>query len=95
MMSHMLHEVFGFVGLAQFQHCAASFLLSCKGTFDSSCIQSLDTITILTYGAATKEQQYESRTQLRHKKCSAALNIYLRECERKGDIDVLERIILM
>jgi hypothetical protein len=81
-----------FVGLAHFQHCAAS-LLSCTGTFDSSCVHSLAAISVLTYGVKTTEQQCGSRIELRHKR-NAPYNIYLRKLERI-DVDVFERIIFM
>ena len=62
-----------FVGLAHFQYCAAFFLLSCSGTFDSSCLQMLATLTILTFGVKTTEQQYGSRRELRHKQMQCGI----------------------
>jgi hypothetical protein len=80
-------------GTYQFQHCAATFLLSRTWIFDSSCIQSLATLTILTYGVKTTEQLYGSRRELRHKQMQCSIK-HLSQRERK-DVDVFERIILM
>jgi len=62
-----------FVGLTQFQHCTALFLLSCTGIFDSFCIQSLATKSVLTYGVKTTEQLYGSRRELRHKQMKSGM----------------------
>jgi len=54
-----------FVGLSNFEQLVAPFLLSCTRIFDLSCIQSLATITIITYGVKIKEQQHGSIMDLR------------------------------
>lgn len=62
-----------FVRLVQFQHCATPFLLSCTGIFDSSCLHSLATKTVLTYGVKITEQLYGSRRELRHKQMKSGI----------------------
>jgi hypothetical protein len=83
------------VGLSQFQQSSAFVLLSCTNIFYSSSIQSQATITILTCGVKTIQQQHGSIRELRITELQCGINIYLRWREKKEDIGVFERIILM